>query len=218
MKTERPLLPQKYTPESLSKLRKEWTTKERASAYDMRIRDIEKIGDLTFLEMGILVLEFEKEEGQLCRELGFKGFTSWMNSGQVKGSRSKRYASRAAVLAMLEINIPADDAALMSRGNAQILAKVSKHNRAALIEPARTMEKRELLRYVEKNFPNEHILDDAPMRLTPDRSQRKTVDACIDAVMLLDPDIKTREDAVESVCAFWMEAHQEELEALVAKA
>jgi hypothetical protein len=211
MTPTKPLLPQQYTPASLAKLRKDWTAKERASAYDMRVRDIEAVGDLTFLECGLLCLEFERDEGYLAKELGYATFAAWMNSGKVKGSRSKRYAARAAMLSMIEINVTAEDGYQLPRGNAQILAKVSKQNREQLLPAAKTMEKREFLRHIEKNFPNEHLIDDSPMRFNPDKSQRQAIDAGIDAAMMLE-ELTSREEVLEFWATKYLEENQTVLE------
>jgi len=216
MTPKEPLLPQKYTPAVIAKLKRDWTPKERASAYDMRIRDIEAVRDLTFLEVGLLVLEFEKEEGQLARELGFSGFSAWMNSGRVKGSRSKRYAARAAMLSMIEINVQAEDGYELPRGNAQVLAKVSKQNRQKLMEAAKTMEKREFLRHIEKTLPDEHIEDDAPYRFKPTKSQRRTIDTAIQAALELE-ELQTREEILELWASNYLEENQARIEAYYAE-
>jgi hypothetical protein len=205
--SDKMLLP-RFTPKYLERIRKDWTRQEIASALDMRVREIEKIGDMTFLECGLCIIECEKHE--FWRELGYAGFTAWMNSGKVKGSRSKRYAARAAMLSMIEINVTAEDGYQLPRGNAQVLAKVSKQNRPQLLEAAKTMEKREFLRHIEKNFPNEHLIDDSPMRFNPDKSQRQAIDAGIDAAMILE-ELTSREDVLE----FWAKTYLEENQAVL---
>lgn len=220
MKTEKPLLPQSYTPEVLAKLRKEWTPKERASAFDMRLRDIEQIGDLTFLEGGVLILEFEKDDALLCRELGYSGkrdcsehkggqhhecaFTSWMNSGRVKGSRSKRYAARAAVLAMIEINVPLEKAAQLPRGSLQVLSQVPKKQREKFLDAAPGMEVEQLRDKVERECPDAHVEGKSPMRLNPDRSQRRKIDEVLEWAMRVF-NVGSREQALEFVLLEWRE-------------
>lgn len=221
MKTQPPLMPQSYTSVQLADMAKTWDSSTFGMAIDARMRQIEKHDKQSFIERGLCMYWVERLE--LFRTMyggdRFKTMGQWIVDA-CPYSRSTAYAALGEVKRAMADGLSLDDASKMPRCNLKTVNRLSTKlkNDPEILKAAETMEERAFLRKIEKEHPDQHVEDKAPMRFNPDKSQRKTVDACIDAVMLLDSDIKTREDAVESVCAFWMEAHQEELEALVAKA
>ena len=210
---EQKLLASNYTPAVLDKMRKDWSAKEMASALDMRVREIEKIGDLTFLEMGLCVMEFERNE-RMWQALGYASFPAWMDSGRVKGSRSKRYAALAAVKAMLEIQVPIESAANLTRGALTELAKVPKKRRPEFLDAAQKLEVNALREMIERECPEACTEALSQMRFKPERSARKVIETALEAAILLHG-CKTREEALESVCTEWLEVNQEEIEAAV---
>jgi len=201
---EQKLLASNYTPTVLDKMRKDWSAKEMASALDIRIREIEDINDTTFLELGLLVCEFERNPKELWRHLGYARWTSWMNARGTKASRAKRYAARIAFMAIAEINIPLEEAKeIKSRANATTLAKVSHRHRKELLEDAKTLENEEFIKKIQKKFPDEHIESNAPMRLKPTESQRKKIDKAVDVARWVY-ELGSREEAIESMAAFFL--------------
>ena len=201
---EQKLLATNYTPATLDKMRKDWSAKEMASALDMRVREIEEINDTTFLELGLIVCEFERNPKELWKQLGFARWTSWMNARGTKASRTKRYAARVAFMAIAEINISLEEAkSIKSRANATTLAKVSRQHRPKLLEDAKTLENEEFIEKINRDFPDEHIESNAPMRLRPTASQRKKIDFAVDVARWVY-ELGSREEAIESMAAFFL--------------
>ena len=210
---EQKLLDTTYTPSVISKLKREWSSQELASALDMRVRDIENIGDMTFLELGAICREFSLND-KLWSELGYVSFPAWMNSGSVRGSRSKRYAAITAINAMLEIDVPIEEAVKLPRGSLQALSAIPKQQRAEYVKIAPELEVNQLRDKIEKECPDAQLEGLSQMRFRMERSARKTVEAAIDAIQLVNPEIKTREQALEFLAIDWLTSHQTEIESV----
>jgi len=211
---EQKLMTSNYTPSVIDQMRKDWSAKEMASALDMRVREIEKIGDLTFLEMGLCVMEFERNE-KLWDALGYASFTAWMDSGRIKGSRSKRYAALAAVKAMLEIQMPIESAANLTRGALTELAKVPKKRRGEFLEAAAKLEVNALREKIERECPEAAIEPLSQLRFKPERSARKVIETALEAAMMLN-ELTNREEALEAICESYLLENQEEIEKAMA--
>lgn len=196
------------TSELMAEIRAKCSRKVAAEYYDARTRKIEFFHRSSFIEQGLILNEMSEEE--LFREVidpvtgeGFASFDRWlMDAAPV--SRSGGYAAMKALRQLSDV--PFDQLRHMARCNVGVLCGLSPTVRSDpdVIEAARNANERDFIKQVQEKYPDQHIESKRMTMATLDESARSLMDAALECARWVY-DLTRREDALESIFAYFME-------------
>jgi hypothetical protein len=149
---------------------------EAAPFLDHRLRELEAVWKRSFVERGMILLEFEQRE--LWKTLGFHSLGSWLTDAAPQ-SRSDCYAALQAVKELRDI--PRAELAEIPRCNIGTLRRLSSNIRQnpEVLTAAKTLPEREFAAMIEVNHPNQHIETTRTLVFKLDSSAAKVVEHAI---------------------------------------
>lgn len=172
-----------------------------AKCHDARIREIERTIAGAWSEMAEIAVQVRDNEEYLL--LGFHSFGAWL-SDAVPRSRSTVYAA----IGLLEElkDVPMEDLRQIGIGNAGILKSLSTgaRRRQDVLEAAKVHQPRDFASLVSETVPESHLEPYVNPRFRFTVSQWKVIQEAIEQVIeQYDGEIKSREEALEALCAEW---------------
>lgn len=187
---------------------------DAAAIYDSRLVELERTAKRGFIEMGIICLEVKRrelwkkliaptwidEQGIEHADEPFHSIDAWIMERLGVSRRSAYNAMK-----VLEANTPIDDLREMPRVNAVRLSKLSSTVQAdpTIIEAAKGSEK-SFVAKVQRDYPDQHIEATRAIIAKPELSAAELIDQCF-AVVCWAYDVSSREDALELLCAYFMD-------------
>jgi hypothetical protein len=193
-------MPEHFTKDVIESMRS-WTPEAAAVAIDDRVRKIERSSKLTFVELGMLLMEVEQREYWRYMQGDWHSMDQWL-SVAAPVCRTSGYAALKAVRELSDV--PTDQLIEMPRCNVGLLAKVPKKNRTPeVIDAAKSLSENAFTGFVQREVPDEHIEHKLPMRFKPDASQRQVIEDALKLAMERE-ELVSREDALEAICADYL--------------
>jgi len=180
-----------------------------AAEHDKRAREIERQRTEQWSELAdICMCVRDAEEWRI---LGFSSFNRWLLDAVPK-SRSSVYAAMGVVEELQDVT--KEDLSQIEQGNATILSKLPKKMRQSrkVIAAAKSLPPRKFIEKIQEQAPDLHIEQKVARKLKFTPTQEKTIDAAIGMVRLLTEDEMSDEDALESICADYLEGHRKQYE------
>lgn len=176
---------------------------EAAQGRDRRVREIERQMAASWSELAEIAIQIrDREEWRL---LNFGSFNHWLADAAPR-SRAMIYSA----IGLLEElkDVPIADLREIGIGNAHILKKLPRtsRTRSDVLEAAKTLPPRSMLATVIETYPNHHLEEIATQKFKFTVSQWVAIEEAIEECMSqYDGEITTREEALEAICAEWME-------------
>ena len=171
-----------------------------ARAHDARMKEIERNLSAAWSEMAEIAVQVRDNEEYLL--LGFSSFGSWLLDA-VPRSRSTVYAA----IGLLEElkDVPMEDLRLMSVGCAHVLKKLDKASRTRqdVLEAAKSQPPSDFAATVSETVPTSLVEPYVNPRFRFTLSQWQSIQEGIQSMMEQDPDIKSREEAIEYIVEEW---------------
>ena len=182
---------------------------EAAEIYDARVRYLEAYSKRTFVETGLILAEFEDRKLQEkivdpATGAYYTSFNTWLMAA-APVSRSSGYDAMATVRRLQAV--PVADLQAMPRCNVKTLSTLSTsvQQQPDIIEAAKNLTEEQFIAKVETRHPDQHVTNKRPMRLKPEKAQRKAIDYGLDVAMWAY-NVPTREEAMEAVFQDWLDS------------
>jgi hypothetical protein len=176
-----------------------------AQEHDGRVREIERQITGAWSELAELAIQVRDHEE--WRLLNFGSFNQWLASAAPR-SRAMVY-SAIGLLEELKDDIPIEVLREVGIGNAHLLKVLPKGLRqhGAVLYAAKSLPPREFRNTVKTAAPDSHIESLSNQRFKFTDSQWDAIEEAIEEIMSqYDGAITTREEALEGICAEWMES------------
>jgi hypothetical protein len=175
-----------------------------AAEHDRRVREIERQLAASWSELAEIAIAVR--DGQEWRILGFSSFNAWLADAAPR-SRAMIYSA----IGLLEelTDVPIQELRQIGIGNAHILKKLPRASRTSrgVLEAAKALPPRQMLATVIQSHPDHHLEDIATQKFKFTASQWIAIEEAIEECMSqYDGEITTREEALEAICAEWMES------------
>lgn len=183
---------------------------ELAKAHDFRFRELERQRKANWSEQAELAQTIQ--DNHEYRELGFEHFDAWL-SDAAPSARSTMFAYMSVRKELSDLKV--EDIREIGSGSAKVLAGLPKKLRRqrGVLDKAKQGTK-VFVNHLQETHPELHVETIAPESFAFTKTQRITVDGCIELAMAMLPDLHSKEAAIESVCADFLTGNQDMYEKL----
>jgi hypothetical protein len=188
---------------------------EAAVVLDGHLRMLERQYRRSFVARGLILLEVEERvlwAKLIDSETGepYSSFERWIVSAATY-SRSDCFAALKAVKELRDI--PTDQLLDTPRCNVSILQSLSTavRKQPEVVKAAQTMSQKDFVAQIEQRWPEMHVEERRTIHLNPVKGATAIIEETIAMAMLLE-DVKTREEALEAICAEYSNEHRDRYE------